>query len=261
MIRLCEEKDRGWLLSYLQKDPVYHTFLLADMKQYGFNQPFQQIYVQEENQKCLGVYLRYYRNLILAGELDYIDGRAVAQLINEEINTVMGRGELVKQVSDYLGDKWKRVESHLYVQSEAVWEMEKQPGSIRIANLDDVDNIYQFLMSFPEFAAPYGEKAMITNRIANKEGIHMLIEKNGKIIAHGNSAAAAEKTCMIGGICVDPIYRGKGYAQTILSALGAYIHQQGKIPCIFAPVDPGYSIFEKMGFKIYGTWAVTNCVE
>lgn len=260
MIRLCEEKDREWLLAYLQKNPVYHTFLLADMEQYGFDQPFQQIYVQEEEGECQGVYLRYYRNLILAGEPDCIDGKAAAQLVNEEIGTVMGRGELVKQVSDCLDGKWKRVESRLYVQPEPVQVPKKQIGDLRIADLDDVDTIYQFLMSFPEFAAPYGEKAMIINRIANKEGIHVLIEENGKIIAHGNSAAAAEKTCMIGGICVDPAYRGKGYAQKILSALGAYIHQQGKIPCIFAPADPGYSIFEKTGFEIYGTWAVTNCI-
>ena len=37
MIRLCEEKDRGQLLNYLQENPIYHTFLLADMEQYGFN--------------------------------------------------------------------------------------------------------------------------------------------------------------------------------------------------------------------------------
>ena len=49
MIRLCEEKDRGQLLNYLQENPIYHTFLLADMEQYGFNHSFQQIYVQEEN--------------------------------------------------------------------------------------------------------------------------------------------------------------------------------------------------------------------
>lgn len=91
MIRLCEEKDRGQLLNYLQENPIYHTFLLADMEQYGFNHSFQQIYVQEENGECQGVYLRYYHNLILAGEPDYIDGRAVAQLVNGEIRTHNGK--------------------------------------------------------------------------------------------------------------------------------------------------------------------------
>ena len=157
MIRLCEEKDRGQLLNYLQENPIYHTFLLADMEQYGFNHSFQQIYVQEENGECQGVYLRYYHNLILAGEPDYIDGRAVAQLVNGEISTIMGRGELVKQVLDYLDSTWNIVESNLYVQPIPVQILEKPMANLRIAKLDDVDDIYQFLMSFPEFVAPYGE--------------------------------------------------------------------------------------------------------
>ena len=81
MIRLCEEKDRGQLLNYLQENPIYHTFQLADMEQYGFNHSFQQIYVQVSKMENVKVFtLRYYHNLILAGEPDYIDGRAVAQL-------------------------------------------------------------------------------------------------------------------------------------------------------------------------------------
>ena len=56
----------------------------------------------------------------------------------------------------------------------------------------------------------------------------MLLEENGKIIAHGNSAAKTEKSCMLGGICVDHAYRGNGYAQKVLSVLSEYIHQELK---------------------------------
>ena len=173
----------------------------------------------------------------------------------------MGRGELVKQVLDYLDSTWNMVESNLYVQPIPVQILEKPMANLRIAKLDDVDAIYQFLMSFPEFVAPYGEKAMIVNRITNNEGIHVLLEENGKIIAHGNSAAKTEKSCMLGGICVDPAYRGNGYAQKVLSVLSEYIHREGKMPCIFAPADSEYSIFEKTGFEIYGTWAVVNRIK
>lgn len=261
MIRICNENDRAWLLDFLQKDPVYHTFLLADIEQYGFDNSFQQVYVQEEQGKCQGVYLRYYHNLILAGSPDEMDEEAVADLVTDQIHTVMGRGELVKQVSDYLDQKWNFVKSHLYIQPE-LKKVESDPSeTIKIATLEDVDRIHEFLMSFPEFVTLYGEKAMISNRISNNEGIHLLIEKDGKLIAHGNSAASAEKTCMIGGICVSPEYRKMGYAQKILTMVGEYIHDQGKIPCIFAPASSNYSIFGKAGFEIFGTWAVINRME
>ena len=110
----------------------------------------------------------------------------------------MGRGELVKQVLDYLDSTWNMVESNFGCTAYSSTNFEKPMANLRIAKLDDVDDIYQFLMSFPEFVAPYGEKAMIVNRITNNEGIHVLFEENGKIIAHGNSAAKTEKILYAG---------------------------------------------------------------
>ena len=57
-------------------------------------------------------------------------------------------------------------------------------------------------MTFPEMRALYAEKGMIENRICGKEGFHIIMEKEGEIIAHGNSAATTDQTCMMGGICV-----------------------------------------------------------
>ncbi len=49
-------------------------------------------------------------------------------------------------------------------------------------------------------------------------------------MAHGNSAASAELTCMLGGICVGEGYRGRGYAKDIIRTLCREIHSQRIIP-------------------------------
>lgn len=65
---------------------------------------------------------------------------------------------------------------------------------------------------------------------------------------------------MMGGICVKEECRGKGYAKDIIRSLCREIHSQGKIPCIFAPEEPYYSIFQELGFEIYGRWGAARLI-
>ena len=57
MVRECTEKDKEWLLAYLKEEAVYNTFLLADIEDFGFEESFQTVYIDEEQGEIKGVYL------------------------------------------------------------------------------------------------------------------------------------------------------------------------------------------------------------
>lgn len=255
-IRICREEDREKLVAFLNESPVFHTFLLADIEQYGFDEEFQKVYVQENQNEIEGVFLKYFNNFILAGKPEKLDYSKIASLIDSEITTVMGNAELVERTVKNLECSVKLVRNNLYVHQplEAYEGLEK----IKVANLADVEKIYDFLMTFPEFKEIYAAKQMIINRIEKKEGVHLYLEQDHEIIAHGNSAASADKTCMIGGICVRKKDQHKGYAKIILRALCKHIEQNQKIPCIFASEKENYSIFDELNFKNYGKWGVAQ---
>lgn len=259
MIRKCSEEDRDRLKKYLNEKPVYHTFLISDLDRYGFDKDFQTIYMQEEEGRCSGVFLKYFNNLIVAGEDRELDYEAVGKLAGDGITTIMGKAEIVQNVAEQVGRQLSMTYNHLYIHEETK-ESKPEDYKVKFADLNDVGRIYEFLMSFPEMKHLYSEKKMIENRISNGEGLHAVIEDQGKIAAHGNSAASAELTCMLGGICVGKRYRGRGYAKAIIRALCSEIHREGKIPCIFAPEDNPYSIFSELGFKIYGRWGVAQLI-
>lgn len=259
MVRKCVEKDRKRIKAFLNEKPVYHTFLISDLDRYGFDKEFQTIYIQEEEGQCIGVFLKYFNNLILAGEGGTLDYEAIGRLADHEITTIMGKAETVKNVAKCVGRETQITYNNLYIHKKTEEEVSDARG-VRFASLGDVDNIYQFLMSFPEMKTLYSEKKMLKNRISSGEGIHAVIEKEGQIVAHGNSAASAELTCMLGGICVKEEYRGNDYAKEIIKTLYDEIHKQGKIPCIFAPEDNVYSIFSQLGFEIYGKWGVARLI-
>lgn len=258
-IRKCNEKDKNTLLEFLNSKPVYHTFIIADIEQYGFDKEFQEVYVQEEDGICQGVFLRYFGNFIVAGNPEVLLYDNIAELVDRKITTIMGCADIVNNITEKLDRKADFIYNNLYTHEKTVEENEKE--ECHYADLDDVDRIYDFLMSFPEFKNLYSEKAMLVNRLTNNEGVHIFIEKDGKIIAHGNSAASAEKTCMMGGISVAEPYRGQGYGKKILLALCEHILKDGKIPCIFAPEAKDYSCFKETGFDVYGLWGVAQLEE
>lgn len=197
-------------MQYLKAEPVYHTFLLSDLECYGFEHEFQQVYMQEKEGICEGVVLRYYNNLILSEFIEKPECKKIAELVTSEITTVMGKGENVEQVMRCVDRKWEIIYNTLYVHQN-MKSLEKKVGEIRRAEKKDIERIYEFLMTFPEMRALYAEKGMIENRICGKEGFHIIMEKEGEIIAHGNSAATTDQTCMMGGICVAQDMRKKGY--------------------------------------------------
>lgn len=259
MIRRCEERDRERLKVFLNEKPIYHTFLISDLDRYGFDEVFQTIYMQEQEGQCIGVFLKYFQNLILAGEGQELDYEAIGKIASHDITTIMGKAETVRHVTEQVSSKAQMVYNNLYIQKKAE-ELVIDEHKIHFANLDDVGQIYEFLMSFPEMKNLYPEKKMLENRISSGEGIHAVIEKDGKIVAHGNSAASADLTCMLGGICVKKEYRGKGYAKAIIQSLCREIHSQAKTPCIFAPEDNPHTIFAELGFEVYGKWGVAQLV-
>lgn len=259
MIKKCREEDRKMLKDYLNQKPVYHTFLLSDLDRYGFDKDYQTIYMQEENGDCVGVFLKYFNNFILAGDEEKLDYEKIAGLATEEITTVMGKADIVRNTVKYVGRQVHMTYNNLYIHRGSEEQALKE-HKVRFADSDDVDRIYEFLMSFEEMKNLYSEKKMIENRINSGEGVHAVIEEGGRIAAHGNSAASADLTCMMGGICVKEEYRGKGYAKDIIRSLCREIHSQGKIPCIFAPEEPSYSIFQELGFEIYGRWGAARLI-
>lgn len=253
MIRICSDKDEEVLLRFLKKDSMLHTYIIADMERYGFDKPYQTIYMMENESCCEGVFLKYYNNLIFSKVKGSIEPEEISKYILPEITNIMGELEVVGKVANYLGLSESMKANNLYAQKKAAKQYNGMPG-VRIAAMQDIDAIYDFLMSFPEFTEIYAKKEMIENRIEKGEGIHVVLEKDGKIVAHGNSAASTDETCFLGGICVAPGQRKKGYAMAIVEMLCNEIHKQNRIPCVFAPEEKEYTIFHRLGFEKCGKW-------
>lgn len=255
-MRRCDDSDYPMLMRYLEQEPVYHTFMTADIERHGFHKEFQTVYVQESDEGCRGIFLKYYNNFIVAGDGEAVDFGEVIPLVTDEITTIMGKAELVKGICAGLGRKHVYEQKNLYVLQEQL-DVKEEVG-VRIAGRSDVDRMYDFLMGIPQLRPLYFRKDMMENRIRCGEGIHVIIEKEGSIIAHGNSAASTDRTVMLGGIGVRPDCRRQGYASVIMRRLCVEMQKNHRTPCIFTGDAASCALCEKIGFVKYGFWGTAQ---
>lgn len=104
MIRECTEADREQLENYLAKD-VYGQAILELVKKFGFDEKYQSVYIDQEEETCKGVYLTIYKTLFLYSDenqvaIDFLE-QMIAVLVPE---MVIGRKDNVNIVSWLLTD-------------------------------------------------------------------------------------------------------------------------------------------------------------
>lgn len=261
--KIYDEKFKEEILDYLKKDAVYNTFLIADIEVHGFDKPYQSVYLQKDQfNKICGVALSFYNNLIVAGDSKYLDYGYILGLIDENIDTVMGKYEILKNLTDL--EAFSKNHSQYRITNKnllALYTSEKlldKSDRVILANDENVEKIYDFLMDIPSFKYIYSAKEMIYGRIKSGEGVHMFIEEDGNIIAHVNSAAKTEVTNMVGGLGVKKELRGNRFAKQVLSNLCHYILEQNRTPCLFSDYNFEESLYKELGFEDIGKWGVIN---
>lgn len=253
MVRECTGDDRKLLFEYLKQEAVYNTFILADIADFGFDEVFQTVYVDEEPDGIKGVYLCFYKNFLLYCRNNEVNMPFLEQLFSVYTpDVVMGKTEDVRKIQWILPDY--TLESRgLYLFREPE-ELRKETAVIQKAELKDVDDIYAFLQGIPELRHLYTSRQMIEDRIEKNCGTHYIVRDGQRIIAHANSAAESELTTMIGGVSTAAEYRGRGLAGQIVSRLCRDILAKEKQPCLFSIRGEKDNLYSRIGFRKTGEW-------
>lgn len=253
MVRQCTENDRKLLFEYLKQDSVCNTFMLADIADFGFEEVFQTVYIDEEPDGVHGVYLCFYQNFLLYCRNHEVNMPFLEQLFSVYIpDVIMGKTEDVRKLQWILTDY--TLESRgLYLFQEPD-ELVEETVEIRKAVQNDAEDVFRFLQSIPELKHLYTSREMIADRIARDCGTHYIVRDQGKIIAHANSTAESELTVMIGGVSTEAAHRRKGLAGQIVSRLCRDILAEGKQPCLFSIRGEQDNLYSRIGFRKTGEW-------
>lgn len=121
-------------------------------------------------------------------------------------------------------------------------------GGLRKAGPCDADAIYAFLQQIEGFAAMYASKEMLVQRLDSDDGIHLVLEAGGHILAHANSTVATRQTVVLGGVATRADMRGRGFASAVVSELCRCMQAKGR--------SLAYTATRSRGMTCFCAWAL-----
>lgn len=248
----CDASREQSLLEYLKQEAVRNTFLIGDIINYGFESEIQEVWADIEGENLEAVYIWFCNNLLIYSHKDILNQEALRYVLEiRHPDQVMARRSHLQQIQTLLnGYTIKSKFLLVYQQSKNQGERLSNSGTYtyRVGTQADVESIYAFLQS-GELAPLYRAKEMIENRIETGEGVHLLMEEDGELVAQINSAAATPYSAMIGGLFTKDEYRGAGRAQYLVESLCQILVGKGLEPCLIATLGETENLFLTAGFR------------
>jgi len=258
MIRLLNESDREFVLEYLYQDPEYNIFIIGDIEAFGFNQNFQRVYGEfDQDNNLLSVFLRYRENAVYYSDKLYFNTDYLTIFKKDPFVYFSGKTDLMTLINPYLSDF---VLQRMYFCKAENTQLEKSHAQNTIHLLQtekEAEALFDFIIKINEFNFHLKEKNDFVESKMNslKMGVTYYIEEEGKIISTAATTAETEKSAMVVSVATDPEQRNKGFASELMKKLmQVYFNEKNKSLCLFYDNPKAGQIYLRLGFKTLGTW-------
>lgn len=271
MIRLLNEKDRGILLDYVERNHIECTFHIGNIKQFGIE--------NNSGIRRSGDYFGYFEGKELKGIIAFYNlGSCIPHF--ESDGAIEGFVELMKgrQFTDLLGmkkyvfplcqnilpyKKPKDMSEDSYFINKNFKPFDMPGVEFSEAN----DSILESAVNFMVEASLLGFKRKSTTeekytilKERSPEENYLFEINNGKIIAQACIQTATSKINQIGGVYTASDERGKGYCKAIVSKLCETIIGRGKMPTLMVRNNntPAVMAYKAVGFEHYDDYMLVN---
>jgi len=257
MFKLISEEHLPVTMAFLKKDPDLNLFFIGDIEQFGLQNDFMQVWLDDLKTPHSAL-LRYRKNLLLySDDLSFspkeifgyiqrydVDCFSCGEKVFEKMKSVFDPTCLIKDC-----DMAKMTKIQAFQDSSLV----------RIATPEDARAIVESLCSIREFADyrlidPDAETPIYQKRLQNRENFHFIIKENNRVVANANTSAMSSVSAMIGGVFTLPECRNKGYATAVVGRLCSFLLEHKITPILFFENPKADSIYHRLGFKDFGKW-------
>lgn len=259
MIRLLTKKDEKQLLEYLYQEPSYNIFPIGDVEHFGFDQDFQRIYGEFDDEHQLKSILLRYRESAIYYAHEHRFNDAYLEVFNKDpFEIFSGKYELLEMIEPYLTFSKKQVT--FFCKANTLNTYNEEVTDIKVATEEeDYKKLYDLLLRIEEFQFIKREKdQFIKDKMVSKQmGITLVVEDHEKVISTVATTAETTKSAMVVAVATHPKYRGQGYATRLMKTLmKIYIEEKNKELCLFYDNPEAGKIYLSLGFKPMGKWTM-----
>lgn len=261
MIRKLVKKDHNQCLNFLMEKPAENLFIIADINTFGYDEKFQKIWGDfDENNKLRGVLLKYYGSYIPYAPKDF-DAKGFAKIFCEDksAESISGLKSLTSPVISHITKQLGETRTLSYAKCTAMNFNSDQIHDVKKATFNDLPKINDLYELTPEFT---DKKAF--NRLKHNLSLGLArtyyIEKGGRVVSSISTTAENSLSAMLVSLSTLKEYQGKGLATKCLIKICSDLLEEGKSICLFYDNPVAGKIYKNMGFEDIGTWTLTYVI-
>ncbi|MGC5325343.1 GNAT family N-acetyltransferase [Brevibacillus sp. SYSU BS000544] len=258
MIRKVTQKDHKQIIAFLQEDKSFNLFIIGDIENFGYEQDFQELWGEyDEDGELRAVLLRYYHSYLpyAKGEFD-VEGFVSIIQKDENAEILSGKKEVVERFGPYLPFKKQKQQFFAEITEMAVFDKNKITLPIEKATIGDCDSIFALKEQIKEFEIGTTARESFRKTISSGTGRTYFYKEDNNIIACASTTAENSFSGMVVGVCTHPDARRRGMATACVQKLCEDLLQQGKTLCLFYDNPAAGSIYRRIGFKEIGQWCM-----
>ncbi len=259
MIRLLNKKDEKKVLEYLYQEPSFNIFPIGDIETFGFNQDFQRIYGEfDDDNQIKSIFLRYRENAIYYAHEQRFNDAYLEIFDKDPFEFFSGKYELLELIEPYLQFSKKQIT--YFCKAVDLNSNIEHDDDIKIAETkDDYSKLYDLLKRIEEFQYHKKDKEKYINEktMSKQMGITLFVESDGKIVSTVSTTAETTKSAMVVAVATHEKYRNQGFATRLMKALmKMYFIEKKKELCLFYDNPDAGKIYLSLGFKPMGKWTM-----
>ncbi|MCA1056814.1 GNAT family N-acetyltransferase [Rossellomorea aquimaris] len=257
MIRILTRADDEKCQQLIQQEPAENLFIIGDIEAFGYEQDFQRIWGDFDEQGNLrGILLKYRENFIPYSQGEF-DAEGFASIINEckDFSIMSGLKAVTSKVEPFLTKKHKSKRQMYYAKLDHQKSLsDEKLDHVMEATVNELPRLVNLLNSIPEFSG--GSFTVEKRRHGIEKGVarSYFIEEDGQYISSASTTAENSMSAMIVAVCTHPDHKKKGYATQCMTKLCRDVLEEGKELCLFYDNPEAGRIYKQIGFEDIGYW-------
>jgi len=264
MIRRLKENDEEACFKLIKTRPAENLFIIGDIEAYGFEQEFQKLWGEfNENGDLIAVLLKFEENYIPFA-MDSFNAKGFAEImLNDPTFKMMsGLRDITEKIEPYLNQqlKLKRKRQTYYAKCTKLDTNTDDSSIVQRALPHNAEKLIELMNSVPEFCESTLTVERKLRELKDGTSRSFFIESNGKIVSVASTAAENSISAMVVGVATLEGHRKNGYATKCMLKLCSQLLAEGKELCLFYDNPEAGAIYKRIGFKDIGFWMMyTYC--
>jgi uncharacterized protein len=259
MIRKAQATDLEAIGALCASDSSRLLFIDGDIAQNGLETDYQETWIEIQDNKIRGIFLRYHTNFVFYFKEPLNDIQGFEALFTDQIKMISA----CKKDIDAMPES---IKARFNFRTMYFCECERlKPQVLTLspceATAADALAIVTLLSSISEFKSNLHtseEERIKTMRDRYEQHkIHgFIIKENDTVIAHASTGVETSSGVMVVAVATAPDQRKKGYGRAVVYAITEYALQHGQKPCLFYDNPEAGKIYHDLGYVTFDLWGL-----